>query len=44
MEPQAQFIQVPRRTLKTEAEIDTWLEEVKRQLKDALQDGPIIIR
>lgn len=44
MEPQAQFIQVPRRTLKTEAEIDTWLEEVKRQLKEALQDGPIIIR
>jgi hypothetical protein len=44
MEPQAQFIQVPRRTLKTEAEIDDWLNDVKQQLKEALQDGPIIIR
>ena len=44
MEPQAQFIQVPRRTLKTEAEIDSWVEDVKQQLKEALQDGPIIIR
>lgn len=44
VEPQAQFIQVPRRTLKTEAEIDSWIEDVMQQLKEALQDGPIIIR
>ncbi len=43
-EPEVRFVQVPRRTLKTEADIDTWVEEVKQQLKDALHEGPIIIR
>ncbi|WP_028324416.1 BREX system P-loop protein BrxC [Desulfatirhabdium butyrativorans] len=43
-EPQAQFIQVPRRTLKTEEEIDAWVDDVKQQLKDALQNGPLVIR
>jgi len=43
-EPQAQFIQVPRRTLKTEVDVDTWLEDVKQQLKAALQYGPVIIK
>jgi len=43
-EPQAQFIQLPRRTLKTEAEIDTWIEEVKKKCKVALQEGPIVIQ
>lgn len=44
MEPQVQFIQVPRRTLKSEAEIDSWIEDVRQQLIEALQDGPISIR
>ncbi|MGW8158714.1 MAG: BREX system P-loop protein BrxC [Desulfoprunum sp.] len=43
-EPQAQFIQVPRRTLKTIDEIDAWVDDVKQQLKAALQNGPIVIR
>lgn len=43
-EPQAQFIQVPRRTLKTDAEIDAWLDEVKQQLRAALAQGPVVIR
>lgn len=43
-EPQAQFIQVPRRTLKTDAEIDAWVDDVKHQLKEALQQGPVVIR
>lgn len=43
LEPQAQFIQVPRRTLKTEEDIDAY-EEVKGQLKAALDKGPIVIR
>ena len=43
-EPQAQFIQVPRRTLKTDEEIDAWVDDVKQQLKAALQKGPIVIR
>ena len=43
-EPLAQFIQVPRRTLKTDEEINIWAEDVKQQLKAALQQGPIVIR
>ena len=43
-EPEAQFIHLPRRTLKTEAEIDSWLEEVKKTCKAALQEGPIVIQ
>ncbi len=43
-EPEAQFVQVPRRTLKTDAEIDAWLEDVKQQLKAALEQGPVVIR
>jgi hypothetical protein len=43
-EPQIQFIHVPRRTLKTDQEIDDWAEEVKRQLKAALQNGPVSIK
>jgi len=43
-EPQAQFIQVPRRTLKTDEEIDDWAEDVKQQLKTALPNGPVVIR
>jgi len=42
-EPEAQFIQVPRRTLKTDAEIDAWIEDVREQLKAALDKGPIVI-
>lgn len=44
MEPKAQFIRTPRRTLKTEAEITAWLEEVEQQLKSALAEGPIVLQ
>ena len=44
LEPEAQFIQVPRRTLKTEEDIDAWLEDVRGQLKIALDKGPIVIQ
>jgi len=44
LEPATQLIQVPRRMLKTEDEIDAWVEDVKQQLKDALQQGPIVIQ
>lgn len=43
-EPQIQFIHVPRRTLKTNEEVDAWAEEVKQQLKAALPDGPISVK
>jgi hypothetical protein len=43
-EPEAQFIQVPRRTLKTVEDIEAWVIEVKQQIKDALAKGPVVIR
>jgi len=42
--PEAQFLQVPRRTLRTPEEIDAWADEVKQQLKDALTKGPVVIQ
>jgi hypothetical protein len=44
LEPEAQFVQLPRRTLKSAVEIDTWAAEVVDQLKSALAKGPVIIR
>jgi hypothetical protein len=43
-EPKSQNIQVPSRTIKTEAELETWLAEVKTQLSAALKNGPVVIR
>ncbi|WP_043319021.1 BREX system P-loop protein BrxC [Microbulbifer sp. HZ11] len=43
-EPEIQFIHVPRRTLKSDEDIDAWAEEVKQQLKAALPDGPISVK
>ncbi len=43
-EPEIQFVNVSRRTLKTDGEIDVWTEEVKSQLKAALAKGPVSIR
>lgn len=44
LEPETQTVQLPRRMLKTEAEIDTWVEEIRAQLKTTLAKGPIVIR
>lgn len=44
LEPKTQFIDIPRPTIKTEEDIETWLQEIKKQLKAALKKGPIIIR
>lgn len=44
LEPETQTIHLPRRMLKTEAEIDTWVEEIRKQLKAGLAKGPIVIR
>jgi hypothetical protein len=44
IEPKTQTVDIPKRTLKNEQDIDVWLEEVGRYLKDAVHNGPIIIR
>ena len=44
MEPEAQFFKVPRRMLKTEADIESWVNEVKKGLKSTLAKGPIVVQ
>lgn len=43
-EPKTQPIDIPRRLLKTNDDLETWIEEVKKKLKDALTKGPIVLR
>ncbi len=44
MEPEAQFIYLPRTTMKTEEKIDQWLIEVREKLVTALDEGPVMIK
>ena len=43
-EPKTQPIDLPRRLLKTNEDLETWIQEVKKKLKDALTKGPIVLR
>lgn len=43
-EPEIQFVQLHRSTMKTESDIDAWVEGVRGQLKEALKDGPVVIK
>ena len=41
MEPKVTFVSLPRRTLKSEVEVEEWLSETKSQLLKALSSGPV---
>lgn len=41
LQPKLQRISLPRKTFETEADIDTWMAEVKQQILDKLNDGPV---
>lgn len=43
MEPEAQFVKLPNRTIKTEQDIDVWLKDAKAEIQKALKNGPVII-
>lgn len=43
MEPKAQFITLPSRTIKNSDDLDTWIEDVKKAIQKALKDGPVIL-
>ncbi|MDL1983312.1 MAG: BREX system P-loop protein BrxC [Deltaproteobacteria bacterium] len=43
MEPEAQFVKLPNRTIKTEQDIDAWLKDAKAEIQKALKNGPVII-
>jgi len=44
LEPKTQIIDIPRQTLKTEEDIEIFLQGLKKQLKAALKKGPVVIR
>ena len=43
MEPKAQFVKLPSRTIKTDADIEAWLADAKKEIAQALQKGPVIL-
>ena len=43
-EPKVQFINLSRPTLQSEADIDEWAEQAKKQLKTGLSKGPVMPR
>jgi hypothetical protein len=43
LEPKAQRITLPSATLKTEADLDTWLADARQTLATALKEGPVIL-
>lgn len=44
LEPLAQRVKIPRWTLATETEIEEWITEVRKQLKEAVAKGPVVIQ
>lgn len=43
-EPTAKLVYLQKPTLKTDEEIDAWVEQTREHLKKALKEGPIIVR
>ena len=41
--PDAVRITLPGATIKTPAELDKWLADVRRQVEEKLKDGPVIV-
>lgn len=41
LQPKLQRITLTRKTFESEADVDTWLAEVKQQIIDKLNDGPV---
>ncbi|HLC04780.1 MAG TPA: BREX system P-loop protein BrxC [Anaerolineales bacterium] len=42
--PEVRALEIPRRTLSSIEEVDTWLAEVSAVLKDAVRKGPVVLR
>jgi hypothetical protein len=42
-EPKAQIVQIPYRTIKSEADLEKWLQETKEQIMESLKKGPVVI-
>lgn len=44
LEPETQSIDLPRRTLKDEADVQKWMKEVNEVLLEAVKKGPVVIK
>ena len=44
LEPEIKFIALSRQVIKTESDLDAWLDETRAKLLDALQDGPVAVK
>ena len=44
IEPKAQTVEIPRRTLKTKADVDVWISEMKDKLEKAVLEGPVVLQ
>ncbi|MGR8998210.1 MAG: hypothetical protein ACU88J_04075 [Gammaproteobacteria bacterium] len=43
LEPKVQRVKLPRRTLKSEDDIKTWLPGVEQQMLKDIQNGPLVV-
>ncbi|MQT94912.1 BREX system P-loop protein BrxC [Pseudomonas helleri] len=43
MEPKAQFVKLPTRTIKSAEDIEAWLQDAKQTIAQALVNGPVIL-
>ncbi len=43
LEPRARKVDLPGRTLRSDSDVDAWVDEVRGMLKDAVKDGPVIL-
>jgi len=43
MSPETQFVELGKRTLDTEADVDQWIQDMSNELKTKIKNGPIII-
>ena len=43
MEPKAQFVKLPHRTIKTDEDVEAWLLDAKQTIAQALKKGPVIL-
>ena len=44
LEPETQYVYIPRRTLRNDEDMDAWLGEVEEKLRKALANGPVVPR
>lgn len=44
MEPKAQFVKLPGGTIKSDKDIDAWLQDARQTIAEALKKGPVILR